>query len=935
MVVISGEPGIGKSSLIGEVLRRCDGRGYEPLAGRAAEFERDRPFAVFAEALETRVASPGLDPMGLIASDELALLATVLPSLVVPPSQAAPERTQSDQRHGLLRAFHGLLEALAADRPLVLALDDLHWADSASVDLVCHLLHRGLGKPALLLLASRPFLIEPRLRAAFEDAERNRNVLRMDLAPLSPAEAEALLSPIADRDLRELVYRQSGGNPLYLEELVAASERGALGSAAEADVAEIDVPPAVSAAIRAEVDALSPPARTLVLGAACVGEPFEPGLAAEAAALGEEEALEALDQLLESDLVRPTDSPSRFGFRHPIVRRAVYVTAGGGWRLGAHRRAAAALQSRGAAASVRAPHVECSAQMGDREALDVLTRAGEETMTYAPASAARWFEAALRLLPEDEKGPRLGLLAQHATALAIAGQIEESRDVLREFLALSPTEPSHQRLQAAVLAAILDELLGAHMTGRALLLEELSRLPDQSGSDAAELRRELAFTCFFDADWPAMAGWAREALAGDCGGMTRVGALAALALAEFGLGHLDEARRAASAGASLFDSLSDEQVVAHHPGIAIWLGWAQVCTEGFDDAVRHLERCLAIFRRSGQRHLTVGLLTVEGQALAITGRGEELSAVAEAATEAALLSASGLFHSWAMTLRCQASLMAGDLYEALRSGEQAAAAAAVAGSPLSGLARVQLASTLLEMGEPARCREQLTSAAGTPDLPPFRLYEPLCLELLVRAEIALGNRERAEGLTTQAERAARRVGLQLPLAHAHRARATVLLEYGEPEDAAAAATAASEAAEGAGAPVEAARGQVLAGKALAAAGERDAAISQLETAHARLVSCRAFRYSDEAARELRRLGRAVARESGSRDGGDPLGLTPRELQVMELVATGKTNREIADELFLSVRTVDRHLSRIFDKLEVSSRAAATSVFERARSESAV
>jgi DNA-binding NarL/FixJ family response regulator len=928
VVVISGEPGIGKSSLIGEVLRRSNDRGHETLCGRAAEFERDLPFAVFAEALEARVSSPGIERLDLIESDELALLATVLPSLAVPPGQTVSNRVGSDERHGLLRAFHSLLGALAANRVLVLALDDLHWADSASIDLVCRLLHRGISNPALLLLASRPSLTEPRLRRAFEEAERNGDVLRMDLAPLSRDEAEALLHPIADRGLKEMVYRQSGGNPLYLEELVAASERGAPVGTAQAGAPEIDVPLAVSAAIRTEVDALSLPQRTLALGAACVGEPFEPGLAAEAAALREEEALLALDHLLEKDLVRPIDSPSRFRFRHPIVHRAVYEIAGAGWRLGAHRRIVAALEGRGAAAAARAPHVERSAQIGDSQAVAVLTRAGEETMTHAPASAARWFEAALRLAPED-KGLRLSLLAQHATALAIAGRIEESRDALREFLGLSPSEPSDQRLQAVVLAAILDELLGAQGSGRALLLEELARVGDQSGPDAAEVRRELAFTCFFDADWEAMAGWAREALAGNCKEMTRVGALAALALAEFGLGNLDEAKRATSAGAELFDSLSDEQVAAHHPGIAIWLGWAQFCTERFDDAVRHVERGLAIFHRSGQRHLTVGLLTVEGQALAIMGRGEKLSAVAEAATEAALLSASGLFHSWAMTLRCQASLQAGDLYEALRAGEQGVAVEAAAGSPLSGIVRVLLAATLLEMGEPERCREQLTDAAGDPKLPPFRLYEPLCLELLVRAEIALGNRNRAEELTAQAERVARRLGLQLPLAHAGRARAAVLLEHGELQEAAAAAAAAFDAAEQAGAPVEAARSRILAGKALAAAGERDAAISELEAAHQQLMSCHAFHYSDEAARELRRLGRVVARAGGREGAADPLGLTRRELEVMELVAAGKTNREIARALFLSVRTVDRHLSRIFVKLDVNSRAAATSAFERA------
>ena len=164
--------------------------------------------------------------------------------------------------------------------------------------------------------------------------------------------------------------------------------------------------------------------------------------------------------------------------------------------------------------------------------------------------------------------------------------------------------------------------------------------------------------------------------------------------------------------------------------------------------------------------------------------------------------------------------------------------------------------------------------------------------------------------------------------------AALLLEQGKFQAAAEEALASAETAEELGAPVDAARSRILAGRALAAAAEREAAISQLEVAHEQLTSCGAFRYSDEAARELRKLGRGVARVTDRRpDDSAPLGLTRRELEVMKLVAAGKTNREVAEELFLSVRTVDGHVSRIFEKLDVSSRAAASSVFERARSSS--
>jgi DNA-binding NarL/FixJ family response regulator len=478
-----------------------------------------------------------------------------------------------------------------------------------------------------------------------------------------------------------------------------------------------------------------------------------------------------------------------------------------------------------------------------------------------------------------------------------------------------------------VFAAIFNELLGRQDSGRRILLEELARLPDQDGHDAADLRREVAFTYFFDADWAAMAGSARQALACVGEGMVRVGALAALALAQFGRHDLDEVWGAVSAAAALFDALSDEEVAAHHPGIAGWLGWAEVCSERYDDAIRHLERGIAISRRGGQRHHAVGLLFVNSQALALAGRLDELRAGAEAATEASLLTTSNLLLSWAMTARCQASLLAGELHDAVRFGERGASASAAASSPLSGIARVQLAEALLEAGEPERCRGELTSADGRPDLPPFPLYEARCFELLARAALARGDGGSAEWFTKRAESTAGRTALMLPRAHAGRARAALLLHRGDADAAVDAALNASKAASEAHAPIEAARGRIIAGEALAAAGRRPAAIQELESAHQQLIDCHALLYADEAARGLRKLGRAVVRRT--HDDSRPLGLTPRELDVLRLVSAGLTNREIAAEIVLSVRTVDRHVSRILEKLGVKSRLAAASAFERA------
>src|SRR6516165_1751893 len=139
--------------------------------------------------------------------------------------------------------------------------------------------------------------------------------------------------------------------------------------------------------------------------------------------------MHAVDELLALDLIRTTDVPRRFRFRHPLIRRAVYEATPGGWRLGAHERCAEALAARGASAAARAHHVERSARQGDLAAVAVLREAGEAAVRLAPESAAQWFGGALRLLPQTApRKDRVELLLSRASALAAAGHFIESHE---------------------------------------------------------------------------------------------------------------------------------------------------------------------------------------------------------------------------------------------------------------------------------------------------------------------------------------------------------------------------------------------------------------------------------------------------------------------------------------------------------------------------
>ncbi|MFL5895687.1 MAG: helix-turn-helix transcriptional regulator [Thermoleophilaceae bacterium] len=936
-VCFVGEPGIGKTALIAETLRRADELGYAIASGRAAEFESDVPFGVLVEALDAHVGH--LAASGVLAEAETNALAPLFPSVAALAaadalaSAAAERALDSDEGHRLRQALRIALERLARERPLVVALDDLHWADAASIGLVCNLLHRTVEGQLLLVVAARPAQSEPRLLRALEEAERHGSGRRLELLPLSEVDALELIGSEIDPGLHDPLYRESGGNPFFLEQLLAAARRGAALPPLEPGVDQAGVPPRVRALITDEVAAVDRQPHALLEAASVAGEPFAADLVAEVAELDASEALAALDDLLAKDLVRVADVMSvGFRFRHPIVRRAVYDAIGPGRRLALHGRAVAALRARGAPAEVIAHHLERSATTGDADAIAVLTRAAQVVAGRAPSSAARWFAAALRLIPDDQDHheQRLGLLVQRAAALGVAGDFEQNRETLRTFLRLTEESSNPLRLRATVLAAFLDELLGRQDEARALLLEELEALSDQASPEAAELHRQLAFTHFLDGDWGAMKACAERSLAARGDGIVRVGALSAFAIGEHALGRIESAKAAISEASALFDRLAAEEVSS--PGIAIWLGWAEACVERFDSAIAHLDRVRAIAATSADRPMMVGLLFAQGQALAWKGEITALAELAEQAVEAALMTTSSLFLAWTMTLRCAVELRRGDVHSAVRLGEQAVSAGMAAGSPLARTARVQLAEALLEIGDPGRCRSLLSGTAGESAPPLLPMLEALGYELLTRAELMLGNLDAAAAFAARAgESAASRAGLALPRAQARRAQAVVALALDDPAKALTASEDAVAAAEEAGAGLDSARGRILIGRALALAGERGRAVTELQLAHRELMRCGALRYCDEAARELRRLGHVPA-GGGRREAaaGAVGGLTARELEVMELVAAGKTNREIATELFLSVRTVDRHVSRILEKLQVKSRAAATSEFERAR-----
>jgi predicted ATPase len=173
-------------------------------------------------------------------------------------------------------------------------------------------------------------------------------VTRLELGALTREEADALLGLSLAAHEASALYDDSGGNPFYLEQLARMRERGGAASAAAAEgsLGGVPVPPIVAAAVSEELGVLSAEARLVLEGASVAGDPFDPELAGAAAGTTERATMTALDELLRLELVRPTEVPRRFRFRHPLVRRSVYEGTPGGWRLGAHERVSDTLLER-------------------------------------------------------------------------------------------------------------------------------------------------------------------------------------------------------------------------------------------------------------------------------------------------------------------------------------------------------------------------------------------------------------------------------------------------------------------------------------------------------------------------------------------------------------------------------------------------------------
>jgi len=925
-VALIGEPGAGKTRLLGELLNAAADRKLSAVAGRAAEFEQDMPFGVIIDALDDHLEEhrPDLGPAAT------RLLSGVFPALAaggeIPADDAEdPADLTGLARYRLYRTMRRMLEELAGPAGLVLVLDDVHWADAASIELLEHLVRHPPRARVMVAVAYRPAQTPPRL-ATLVDAAGGHG-LRVPVEPLTRSEVAEFLGPQVPAPQREALYAASGGNPFYLEALVRMGVTDTPGRLDEEGhvVGADELPPAVEAALRAELSGLPDPALLVARAAAVAADEFEPALAAAAAEVPESTALKALDELTARDVVRPAPG-GRFRFRHPLVRHATYGSAAAGWRVGVHARVADHLARLGMPATARARHVERSGRFGDAEAIDTLVEAARTVAAHAPQTAARWLKAALKLMPDaDER--RLPLLAELARMQAVSGQLTEGRKTAREVLRLLPPDAHALRARAARFCAMMERLLGNPQEARGLLLAELRRMPDPRSASAVTLRLRLVAESLMRVDFRA----AQAVLdlvpdtAEDWDHGLTVAVAALRPMPAYAGGRVEEALRHCINVDGLVAASSDEQLSEWLDAIT-WSCWTELFLGRYDVAAGRLERVLSVARATGQSYIVPTALAGLANAHAMLGRLDEAATAAEEAEALARMLVSDQLLVFALIQRCLVASWLGEDEDALAYGREAVEAAGGTGEWWGRQAAYALAVATVHAGDAeagaAMLREVHAASDSAAALDPSTLR---ACEILARLAAAAGDAAEAGRWADRAADTAHPV-LPADRALADLARAHAL----RPTDPAAAAQRARRAAatlEEAGHRLDAGRARLDAGSAAAEAGDRGLARSELRIAAQIFEEIGARPLHARTRREQRRVGvRVPARGGGS--GGGPGALSPRELEVARLVAEGCTNQQIAERLYVSIRTVETHLSHIFAKLGVSSRVAVVTALGR-------
>jgi DNA-binding CsgD family transcriptional regulator len=906
LVIVEGPAGIGKSRLLAVAGRRAQERGLQVLVARGGELEREFAYGIVRQLFEPAVTRAAADDRQELLGGLAGLTA---PLFVADTSAVSTPAAGEDAGFAMLHGLYWLAVNLAERQPLALVVDDLHWGDGPSLRWLTYLLRRIDGLAVLVLVSVRPDepgIEVPILTDVLPDPAGS--VLRP--APLSLAAVTQLvrdaLGPDAAGAFCAACHQASGGNPFLLRELLGAlaADRVRPTTEAVARVRRLGPQP-VARVVRARLARLPREATRLAQAVAVLGDGADLGHAAALASLEREQAAHAVTVLGRAQLLRP-ELPCRF--LHPVVRAAIYDDLPLSDREHAHAQAAQLLAEHGAPAEQVCAHLLLAPPAGRAVVITELRQAARQALAQGAAdTAAAYLRRALQEPPAPteraevlyELGSAERLLhaptATHHLGEALAltddwqrrgqvalalgqtmffsGQGPQAVDVLDKAIAdlgHRDTDLRH-RLEAALLNVAIED-----PTLFPLTAERLQGLRRQPPPDLGPGGRALLAILAYQ---QARAGTARaDAIA------------LAQRAASGGLGTAGE-------GATTFGFAAN--VLAH--------------ADQFDTATAICEQALADARARSSLFTFALASLLRGHAAYLRGALAEAEADARQALEAALIHGLAIGPPYATAKLAEALLARGDLAGAASTLDLLGLRADVPDTGhlhwflhsrarlriLQGRVRDGLAD-LLELG-----RRFQALGGHNPAIIPWRSEAALAL-------LQLGDRQQARRLAAE----------EVELAHrwaAPRALGRALRAAGLTEGGADGLELLREATDVLGdspALLEHAGALIDFGAALRRTNRRAEARTPLREGLALAHRCGAAPLQQRAHDELLAAGARPRRLAVS----GVESLTPSEQRIAAMAAQPMTNREIAQALFVTPKTVEMHLNNVFRKLDISSRS---------------
>lgn len=913
LVLLAGEAGVGKTRLAEEVVAAGDATFVRGTAAPGCS-----PFGPVTTALRgyLRLEHGGLNACGPLK----AHLALLLPEL--------GEARESDDRATLFEAVQCGLRAMTARRPAAMLLDDLQWSDAATLDFLAVLAPALRALPLLVVAAYRSDEL-PRshpLRRLRHDLRRDRLLDELALEPLGRADtaslAEQVLGTAPSPRLADTLHDRTGGVPFFVEELTAALRtsgrlRGA-GDGIELDLdAEVPLPQTVRDAVLVHLSSLSDAARAAAEVAAVAGPVVDLDVVAD---VGDEHGA---GELVARGLLVETE-PGSARFRNPLAREAIYDDVPWLRRRELHRRLADALRARDHDPAGIATH--WLAARDNPKAVEALLEAvAGRVAVHAHRDAARLGLQALDLWPEGERGTeRIAVVERYAQHAELAGDLGEAARAQREVVAARRGDGAGRALAdaerriAGIYALQGDRALALAARRVAAEAYAANGLPGEAATERLVVAAYLQ-SAGHHAEASATARLAgEEALRAERVDL-RARAMGLEGVARVKLGAFDEGVDVIRAGLAL---ALEHELTLEAAEVYQRLGTAHEVAGDYVNAREVLGTAIGLCELRGADGLEQTCLSCLAYVLRELGDWDEVERLCEGllasgATADETLVADGILgavHAWRgrsdearpLLLRCLETATRLDVVSMLCDSAAALAWLAAADGDearAGGLCR-------LVLDRWSRSEDHHYAVWGL----------RWSAAWLARHGAAADARACAEALSAIAASAGHPDALAA-LAHA---LGEIALADGDADAAAQQLSRAVELHAGLGIPFERAQILLRAGVTSAAAGERETALERMADAHRLARALGAAPLAAEIAAEVVALGASLEDHLGRRAAADHehAGLSGRELEVMRLAADGLTNREIAQRLVLSTRTVDMHMRNILAKLRCRTRTEA-------------